>query len=213
MCSVSGLDLGQTHAEVALSKAAEALILGMNYGPGAATHLMRSARTSLGEARRIAQCSNSYSRLKNVLDLKPAMRNADWWKVLGEFWSVCDNISLTLAAHEWAEYAIMEYASRRELNWMMGAKERAAWQALPETVTVYRGCYQNNQNGLSWSLNREVAEEFPRLRRYRQDGTPMLITGTALREDCALKLDHDEDEVICNWVTPTRVDVLEVVPT
>ena len=62
---------------------------------------------------------------------------------------------------------------------MMDEDERAAWRALPDVVTVYRGCSQVNMNGLSWSLRRDTAANFPRLNRYMPPSgfEPLLLTG------------------------------------
>lgn len=60
-----------------------------------------------------------------------------------------------------------------------------------------------NQDGLSWTLNREIAISFPFLNRYRTD-QPMLLTATVSRDRiAALKLDRDEQEVIVIDLAPS----------
>jgi hypothetical protein len=44
---------------------------------------------------------------------------------------------------------------------MMNRAERATYDSLPELLTVYRGCFTHNKEGMSWSLDRKVAEKFP----------------------------------------------------
>ena len=79
----------------------------------------------------------------------------------------------------------------------MTAKERKVYAALPDKVTVYRGCYKDNKWGLSWSLDRDVAAKFPRLHRYKQDGQPILVRAIADKAYiAAVKLDREESEII-----------------
>lgn len=75
--------------------------------------------------------------------------------------------------------------------------ERVALEELPSRVTTYRGCFQHNKEGLSWSMDRQIAASFPLLNGYRSKGQPLLITATVEREKIlALKNGRDEAEVI-----------------
>ena len=80
---------------------------------------------------------------------------------------------------------------------MMDTDEIEALNNLPEVVAIYRGCYANNQHGLSWSLDREIAISFPMLHRYHQDEKPILLQRTVARDKIlALILDRSEAEII-----------------
>lgn len=57
---------------------------------------------------------------------------------------------------------------------MMNAAERRALRALPETMTVYRGCRAHNRAGWSWTLDPKKAEWFAR--RFGRVG--IVRTGT-----------------------------------
>jgi hypothetical protein len=80
---------------------------------------------------------------------------------------------------------------------MMNEDEQVAYDALPEIITLYRGCYQNNKLGFSWSLEADVARKFPQFTRYRQDGQPLLVKATAKKTSiAAIKLGRGEVEII-----------------
>ena len=84
----------------------------------------------------------------------------------------------------------------------MDEEERAALEALPDQVTVYRGCGPDNKDGFSWSLKREVAEGFPYKALYGTD-QPILLTATVLKKKiAALKLGRNEHEAILFEMTP-----------
>lgn len=145
---------------------------------------------------------DSYSRMPALLALRDRLTTADWWKVLGQHWSVCDNIY----EHRTKLSSALKDASEADLGAAMNADEKKSHAALQDTFPVYRGCYSFNQDGLSWSLNRAVATQFPNLNRYWH-GThdPLLVIGRASATRSILKLDREEEEIISS-----EVEVLEV---
>jgi hypothetical protein len=155
---------------------------------------------ALEEALRSCSFANDYSRLNVVLRAKSSMPRLEWFALLGTQWAWCDNIWYWhLVLREW-----LREASREELDAMMEPAERAAWAGLPPRITVYRGCYEINRTGLSWSLDRAVAEKFLTYPRWRREGEqPLLLTGTVSRDSVVLKLDRDEQEIIAAQVRVT----------
>jgi len=141
--------------------------------------------------------------MRAVLDARKdkSLAVGDWYQLLGEYWSMCDNISRHKGELEYyLEWAFDDCESRSRralLNRMMTARERAIWRGLPDNVTVYRGCYEINRDGLSWSLDRSIAEKFPTLNRYRREGeAPLLLIGVVDKSRIVLKNDRKETEVI-----------------
>jgi len=169
---------------------------------------MGAPALTLDEGRRIEMMSDSYSRFANVIMLLPKMRGEHWWTLLGEAWTCCDNIS----RYTCSRYGInpLDWAKRADLDLMMDAEERMAFAALPEEITVYRGCFRNNKKGMSWTLKRDVAERFPFLHRYQQRGKqPLLVIGLAHRSKCVLKLSRNENEIICADVKVIKVETID----
>lgn len=155
--------------------------------------------------------ADSYSRLPLLLDYGPWSVGCDkWLELLGKKWSACDNIGL----HAQELIDAVEFAAESmPVMQMMNETEQAVFASLPETITVYRGCYENNKWGFSWSLEREVANRFPFLTRYRQQGRPLLIKATIEKSKvAAVKLDREESEVImfdrpkCISIAKARVE-------
>lgn len=153
---------------------------------------------SLDEGRDAISRCNSHSRLPTIISIAYLMDADDWLQLLGESWQRCDNISQ--CRQELEDETPFDFLIQEPIEWrdrMMDDEERAALAALPDIVTIYRGCYANNKNGLSWTLRREVAERFPFHHRYTQEGQPLLIRATIARDQIlALKLDRTEQEVI-----------------
>jgi hypothetical protein len=133
---------------------------------------------------------NTSNRLPEVLDLAERMTYESWLRLLGEHWSGFDHIT---------DYKLELFGLTdgvRPAKQMMDHKEWAAFEKLPDTITVYRGCGEHNKFGLCWSLDKRVAERFPFLNRHTAK-TPLLVTAVAQKEDIlALKLDREEQEVI-----------------
>ena len=80
----------------------------------------------------------------------------------------------------------------------MSSDKRVAMQALPDVITIYRGCYDHNRQGLSWTLDRDIAMRFAgQLNRYSHQGkTPMILSARIRKIGTFLKLDRDEQEVV-----------------
>jgi hypothetical protein len=137
---------------------------------------------------------DSYERLPTVLRLRRQMAAPDWWRLLGAEWSGFDNVG----RHTERLRAYLLKANPTNLQAMMQRHERRAIASMPEVLTVYRGCYRVNAEGLSWTLCRKTATRFPTMNRYRRpEDTALLLTGTTLRTRAVLKLDRGECEVIC----------------
>ncbi len=64
-----------------------------------------------------------------------------------------------------------------------------------------------NRDGLCWTLDREIAEQFPTLNRYRRPGhEPLLMVGTVPTSEAVLKDDRNEAETIAPKVTVLKVE-------
>ena len=93
---------------------------------------------------------------------------------------------------------------------MMTDDELKAFEALPDMLTVYRGCGPKNKAGISWTLDRSIAEKFLTHILYRVD-EPLLITARVRKNKVlALKLDRDEQEIITFSARRTSVTALSI---
>lgn len=144
--------------------------------------------------------TDSYSRMGTLLWLQPRMHRTDWLTVLGRYWSVCDNVR----EHR-KDLRYLLLMSPAPLLPMMNEEEQAVYEALPDVITIYRGCSARYLLGASWSLDKDVASKFPTLSRYRVDD-PVIVTARVKKQDVlALKLDRGEVEVITFAARRTKV--------
>lgn len=126
-----------------------------------------------------------------------------YWSLLAELW--VDSESIGQAIDEWAEML----DSTRPGS-MMSPEEAKALAALPERIEVFRGAVEGvNEEGLSWTLDRERAEWFAR--RFATEGdVSLVLVGEVARADvAALLTGRGEDEIVVR--DPGVVDVLRVV--
>lgn len=147
---------------------------------------------------------DSYNRMETVLANRRKIESTEWLIELGQAWSSCDNVGL----HREPLQHLLSRLNRAELDLLMTPGEIEEHRALPDRFQIFRGCYEENSRGLSWSLNRTIAMRFPKLRRYRMSGTPLLFTGWAYRDQVVLKLDRDEKEVIAFNVFDVSSEVI-----
>jgi hypothetical protein len=110
--------------------------------------------------------------------------------LLGQHWSTCDNI------REYRRDLKARMGIVGPLRAMMTHDETAAYDALPDVVSCYRGCDASITVGASWSLDWHVANSFPFLSRYKIP-SPVVVTATVKKNRIlAVKLCRDEAEII-----------------
>lgn len=149
------------------------------------------------EASRECAMAHSFNRLGRLLRLSEDLSDRDSYRLLGEYWSRCDNI------WQYREQiqGLLDFAPKNGRAWMMSQQERSVLRRMPAEITVYRGCYDFNTTGLSWTTDKDLAEKFPSLNRYYHHGRKaQVLMGTASKDHCVLKLDRDESEIICAHV-------------
>lgn len=137
------------------------------------------------------------------------MPYTDWLAQVGEHWSRMDNLS------HYREELLngLGDADESELRLLMTDEENRAYDALPELLTVYRGCYEHNRYGLSWSLCKDVAAKFPLLGRYRHAKShPLLLKIEGVPKKWGfLKLDRGELEFALSFELEYYTDMF--IPT
>jgi hypothetical protein len=146
---------------------------------------------TLEEARRAVHLADSYTSLPTIFSLFGRMETySDWLTLLGYSWTCCDNVSA------WLTPLRIALPSRGPVLPMMTEAEQAAYDALPDKVTIYRG-QRRRRIGICWSLDRSVAERFPFYMRYSAGIEPVLLTAEVRKRDVlAIKLDRGEAEAI-----------------
>lgn len=146
--------------------------------------------------------ANSYELARALVDAYDGLCDEgiedDWYLLAGDCITGCDNL------HDYLDFfrKTVGDAPRGFRCLMMNSTERHALASLPRRVKVYRGCYGFNEDGMSWSLSREVAGDFiARYQRYvHKDVAPVILTGRVERSKCVLKLDRGEQEIISSHV-------------
>jgi len=129
--------------------------------------------------------------LCDYLDRK-TLKDGDYWDLLGAVWTDSENC--------WQNLEIWKrlLRSKRSQKFrFMDETERKALKELPAEFTVYRGCVRGlNEEGLSWTLNKDKAEWFSQ-RWRRKDETAIVLTKTVSRKQVfAYLLGRGESEVI-----------------
>lgn len=154
-------------------------------------------------ARAAVRYCGSYDRLPRLIELwgNLEVERDDWLRVLGEEWSVCDNVGAWLDDLWDTPFADLfdgSPADRAEARALvMDDSDRAAFEALPDQFEVWRGCYAPNKWGVSWSLDRDTAIRFPGLHRYRQEGQALLVRARARKDEVGfVKVGRDEAEIV-----------------
>jgi hypothetical protein len=118
-----------------------------------------------------------------------------FWTVFIANWHSCDD---TWAVKDRLLCQLRKAAAGASVLPHYSAEQIAFFESLPEVVTVYRGCSRERVNGISWTINREVAKDFTRGHRGIYVPDPIIVTATVKKSEImAVFVDRAEQEIIC----------------
>jgi hypothetical protein len=107
-------------------------------------------------------------RLQAFSDIDCNLHGAEFWELLHEVWTNSENCWQN--KKEWASYFT---GGRADL--FMTDEDRAAFAAMPDDLTIYRGINDKGDPcGFSWTLDISVAEKFARAWRRNGEGGRLL---------------------------------------
>ena len=150
-----------------------------------------------GRIERIYRHCNSAQRPWAFLYLlrcccSPSRNPRTFWRVVSEHWSAFDLIPYEEFEREFARY------KRRWNPSFMSHESRLVFESIPASVRVFRGGNgESAVRGLSFSLNRRVAEGFAEGHRGIRYPDPRVFEMTVSRDEIAFVCnDRDELEVV-----------------
>jgi hypothetical protein len=148
---------------------------------------------------------------KRGAEMLPLVSNAapeTFLKIFFAVWPNCDRTSAADNASLLRLLAIAKASSPVSAVAYLSDANRAFWQTLPTSITVFRGCSRCRVDSLSWTTDKEVAKGFARGHRAIVVGDPVLVTANVKKDDVlAVFTDRRECEVIC--VRPPKIVRIE----
>lgn len=128
-------------------------------------------------------------RLQAFIQIQKYLSDEKYWSLLASVWTDTENAWQHL--DEWRE---LFNSSRPKRQRLMDRDEVLAYDSLPDTVKVYRGCQKGiNEDGISWTLKRDKAEWFAT--RFSKDGL-VLEKEIQKKDIIAVFTNRNEYEVI-----------------
>ena len=95
-------------------------------------------------------------RLEAFVQITKELSDAKYWSLLASVWTDTENGWQNLPT-----WRALFWSKRPGRENLMDADERFTLANLPEIVEIYRGCVNGiNEDGISWTLNRDKAEFF-----------------------------------------------------
>lgn len=134
-------------------------------------------------------------RLEAFMEIAYDLRSPEYWSIAGWLWEDTENQWQNLS--EWQDVLSSE---RGQKEYFMDQDEQKFLKSLPDEVEIYRGCFEGiNDEGLSWTLDKSIAEMFSQHRHFKRkdDWESVILSQTVSKEDIfAVKLGRKESEVI-----------------
>ena len=130
-------------------------------------------------------------RLNAFTLIQSKLSDTQYWSLLSDIWTDTENQWQGL--DNWKQLLSSKRPSR---HYLMNEEEFNLLQSLPENVVIYRGCQKGiNENGLSWTLDKSIAQWFSN--RIERDGEPIVLERTVPKSDIiAVFTGRNESEVI-----------------
>jgi len=159
---------------------------------------------ALIEARAQCEAAPRDRRLKLVEHLALELNRDDFYRLLGEQWSAFSH----LRWHAQFLRDQLRSATEEDLLAMMTTHEAQLRDALPTHFIIYRGCFHQNVEGLSWCIDRRVAAQYPYTPELWIEEPPLLAAAEVRRRQTVVKLRPTGLEVIAWKAKVVSVEML-----
>jgi hypothetical protein len=150
---------------------------------------------------------DSYSRTEAMVRVIFVARNAaDRMRLFLEWGNMCD------APWPWRSVIadlLRKACSEISLAEILPRDARSFYDALPDPVSVWRGCEQGRERGLHWTTDRATAEKFAAGRRCTNPRPILVRAQIPKRHIFAVFLDRNESEIVLD---PRRLRKLSTAP-
>jgi len=168
-----------------------------------------------GKYSNYLNCFPEEARLEPFIEIIPRLSDSQYWSLLRDVWTTSELIIPDM--HTWLD---LYQAKRPGREHLMTDGERHALAAMPEVITIWRGCgYRSAVGGLSWTTDQDRADVFARIacgsrRRLLtgQAGTePTVAVGTCRRADVLAYITGcQESEIVVDPKNVTLVRTYQV---
>ena len=130
-------------------------------------------------------------RIEAFREIEHLLSDTAYWKLVADIWTDTEN-----QWQNYQEWKDLMGSDRLSRNYLMDEEEFNTLLALPDVVTIYRGCQKGiNEHGLSWTLDKSIAQWFST--RLERDGEPIVLERTVPKSDIiAVFTGRGESEVI-----------------
>jgi hypothetical protein len=176
--------------------------------PQSGNKLQRLLALPLDSASNELFMFDSYSRTEAMVYVMSAARSeaADQIKVFQEWGNMCD------APWPWRSIIadiLRRACSKISLAEVLSPEERGFFDALPDLVSVFRGCEQGRERGLHWTTSRAIAEKFAIGQRCTNPRPTLVTAQIPKRHIFAVFANRNEAEIVLD---PRRLRRLSASP-
>jgi len=146
--------------------------------------------------RRFLILDNHDVALDQFVEVQANLCDWEYWSLLGHIWVFSRKVPGVFNHRYSQSYRRLFASTRRGKEQLMTPQERSALSKFRIPLTVFRGCETDlNENGLSWSLDKAVADWFAH--NYYPLGPRSVLRGICNPTDVIAYFDYDnEREVI-----------------
>jgi hypothetical protein len=118
----------------------------------------------------------------------------EFWLMFHDQFSRCDNATRDL---DMLMAVLKRRAAEVEPTQFLVGEDAAFFKSLPDKVTVYRGADRSRIRGVSWTIDRKVAEGFALGHRGMKNTEPVIASATIARTEILSAIqERNESEIV-----------------
>lgn len=152
---------------------------------------LRLKRMKNMSSLQIAFCVSKQYRMLYLSLVFPYLSRKERSEIMHEVWISVENINNNVNVSQMETLKMLRKCNQK---YLMGQENYEVYENLPDTFVVYRGLQENAQeDGLSWTLSKDVAEWFAS--RFENDGE-IIEKVIHKSEVIAYFNDRDEEEIV-----------------
>jgi hypothetical protein len=122
-------------------------------------------------------------------------------------WPCCDN---TWQLQDQIVSLLRQSSTISLASSYMSADNKEFYTSLQDEMTIYRGCMAGRELGISWTLDKEVAERFAHGHRGSRVPNPVIAQATISKDNiCSVFTSRREAEVV---VEPSALKDIQIYP-
>jgi hypothetical protein len=137
------------------------------------------------------------TQVEAFAEIADQLTDREYWRLAGHIW--IHGAACYFYAAQWVK--IFQSPRPHRSHFAKVPADRLRWEKLPDEITIYRGCGDDNMHGVFFSLDREHAVLYAALLHYAD---AMIITFQCAKAFCIFSGGTYQEVIYCPFLKLSR---------